>query len=169
MLSGSRRSRRLIGRDAELAELDLLLDALGRGDSGAVYVVGEPGIGKTSLIAEVLVRGDERGYLTLSGRAAEFESDVPFAVFADAIERPLASLGHEVIALTDEEMELLGSVFPSLAPSAARQRAIATPDERHRLLSALRSLLGKLADERPVVVALDDLHWADAASRSEER
>jgi DNA-binding CsgD family transcriptional regulator/tetratricopeptide (TPR) repeat protein len=164
MLSGSRRSRRLVGRDAELAELGLLLDALGRGENGAVYVIGEPGIGKTSLIAEVLARGDERGYLTLSGRAAEFESDVPFAVFVDAIEHPLASLGHKGLALTGEEIELLASVFPSLAPRAAQHRAIATADERHRLLRALRSLLGKLADERPVVVALDDLHWADAAS-----
>jgi DNA-binding NarL/FixJ family response regulator len=164
MLSGSRRSPRLVGRNAELAKLVLLLDALGKGESGAVYVTGEPGIGKTSLIAEVLVRGDERGYRTLSGRAAEFEADVPFAVFVDALERPLASLGHEGLALTDEEIELLASVFPSLAPSAARQRPIATADERHRLLRALRASLGRLADERPLLVALDDLHWADAAS-----
>jgi predicted ATPase len=163
MLSGSRRSR-LVGRNTEVAKLVLLLDALGKGESGAVYVTGEPGIGKTSLIAEVLVRGDERGYRTLSGRAAEFEADLPFAVIVDALERPLASLGHEDLALTDEEVELLASVFPSLAPSAARQRPIATADERHRRLRALRALLGRLADERPLVVALDDLHWADAAS-----
>src|SRR5947209_7520281 len=60
MLSGSRRSRRLVGRGAELAELGQVLDALGRGENGAVCVTGEPGIGKTSLIAEVLVRADER-------------------------------------------------------------------------------------------------------------
>lgn len=164
MLSGSRRSRRLVGRGAELADLDLLFDALGRGENGAVYFIGEPGIGKTSLIAEVLVRGDDRGYRTLSGRAAEFESDVPFAVFVDALERPVASLGHEGLALADEEIGLLASVFPSLAPGAAGQHVIAAPDERHRLLRALRALLGRLADERPLVVALDDLHWADAAS-----
>jgi DNA-binding CsgD family transcriptional regulator len=161
MLSGSRRSRGLVGRGAELAELGLLLDALGRGENGAVYLTGEPGIGKTSLIAELLVRADERGFRTLSGRAAEFESDVPFAVFVDALERPFASLEQD---LANEELGLVASVFPSLVPSAARQRAIATPDERHRLLRALRALLGRLADERPLVLALDDLHWADAAS-----
>src|SRR5438132_4820537 len=132
MLPGSRR-RRLVGRGAELEELGLLLDGLGRGENGAVCVTGEPGIGKTSLIAEVLVRADERGYRTLSGRAAEFESDVPFAVFVDALDRPFASLGRD-LALADEETGLLASVFPSLAPSAAGQHAIATPDERHRLL-----------------------------------
>src|SRR2546425_5331587 len=122
MLSGSRRSRRLVGRGAELAELGQVLDALGRGENGAVCVTGEPGIGKTSLMAEVLVRADERGYRTLSGRAAEFESDVPFAVFVDALERPLASLGHEGLGLSDVEIERLASVFPSLTPSSARQR-----------------------------------------------
>lgn len=162
-LSGSRR-KRLVGRGAELAELGLLLDGLRKGDNGAVYVTGEPGIGKTSLIAELLVRADERGYRTLSGRAAEFESDLPFAVFVDALERPLASLEHEGLGLSGEEIGLLASVFPSLAPSSARQRAVASADERHHLLRTLRSLLGSLADERPVVLALDDLHWADAAS-----
>src|SRR5438874_70523 len=163
MLPGSRR-RRLVGRGAELEELGLLLDGLGRGKNGAVYVTGEPGIGKTSLIAEVLVRADERGYRTLSGRAAEFESDVPFAVFVDALERPLASLGHEGLGLSDAEIERLASVFPSLAPTSARQRAVGSADERHYLLRTLRSLLGRLAEERPLVLALDDLHWADAAS-----
>jgi DNA-binding NarL/FixJ family response regulator len=89
---------------------------------------------------------------------------VPFAVFVDALERPLASLGYGGLALSDGEIGLLASVFPSLAPSAAGQHAIAAPDERHRLLRALRASLGRLADERPLVVALDDLHWADAAS-----
>ena len=140
MRSGSRRSRRLVGRGAELAEIDLLLDALGKGEHGVVYLVGEPGIGKTSLISEALVRAHERGYRTLTGRAAEFESDVPFAVFVDALERPVAELEERSLAVP------------------------ATPDERHRLLRALRAQLGRLAGERPLVLALDDLHWADAAS-----
>jgi predicted ATPase len=122
MLSGSRRNRRLVGRDAELAELDLLLDALGKGENGAVYLIGEPGIGKTSLIAEVLVRADERGYQTLSGRAAEFESDVPFAVFVDALDRPFASLGRD-LALADEEIGLLASVFARVRSTDFRRRS----------------------------------------------
>src|SRR5436190_7036497 len=119
MLSGSRPSRRFVGRGAELAELVLLLDAVGKGENGAVYITGEPGIGKTSLIAEVLARADFQGFRTLTGRAAEFESDVPFAVFVDALERPVASLGDEGVALADEGIGLLTSVFPSLARSTA--------------------------------------------------
>src|SRR3954447_17514239 len=95
MLPGSR--RRLVGRDDEVAKLDLLLDSIGRGESGAVCLVGEPGVGKTSLIAEVLAHGGERGSRTLSGRAAEFESDVPFAVLVDALEDPLTSLPPEAL------------------------------------------------------------------------
>jgi hypothetical protein len=54
--------------------------ALGAGQGGALYLAGEPGIGKTALIGEALARSRQRGYLTLSGRAAEFELELPVAV-----------------------------------------------------------------------------------------
>ena len=140
------------------------LGALGKGEDGAVCIIGEPGIGKTSLIAEALALADEHGYRTLSGRAAEFESDVPFGVFVDALERHVASLGGKELALADEEIGLLASIFPSLGPENGAQQAIAAADKRHRLLRAMRALIDQLADGHPLVVALDDLHWADAAS-----
>jgi DNA-binding CsgD family transcriptional regulator/tetratricopeptide (TPR) repeat protein len=163
MLSDSRRPRKLVGRGTELAELDRLLDALGKGRNGAVYISGEPGIGKTSLIAEVLAGADERGYRTLSGRAAEFESDVPFVLFVDALERPMAEFVQEGLAPADEEIGHLASVFLSLE-AGAYQRAVAASDERQVLLRAIRAVLGRLAEAGPLVLALDDLHWADSAS-----
>ncbi len=168
MLSGSRRRRTLVGRSAELADLDLLLDALGRGENGAVYVTGEPGIGKTSLIAEVLVRGDERSYQTLSGRAAEFESDVPFAVFVDALERPVASHGHEGLALADEEIGLLASVFPSLAPGAAGQHTIGHLLHRGLEGSVLLMLASRPAQsESRLLTALEEAERHDIGRRVE--
>src|SRR5258705_13156686 len=88
-------SKRLVGRDAELAALELALQELREARSGAVYISGEPGIGKTALIAELLRRSTEYGHRTLSGRAAEFESSLPFAVFSDALERGLGARGAE--------------------------------------------------------------------------
>jgi predicted ATPase/DNA-binding CsgD family transcriptional regulator len=144
----------LIGREAELATLDQQLDALAAHRGGAVYLTGEPGIGKTSLIAEVLRRAAGRGFRTLSGRAAEFERDAPFGVFVEALERDIGQ-----VMLDDTQRALLATVFPALGAVGESQ-----PDERHRLLRTLRWLLGVLTRDRPTVLALDDLHWADSAS-----
>lgn len=163
-------SRPLVGRDRELALLDLLLDGVARGENGAVCFAGEPGIGKTALIAEVLRRADELGYAIASGRAAEFESDVPFGVVIEALDTHVGNLAASGV-LAEAETNLLAPLFPSLAvlagadelASAAAERALDS-DEGHRLRQTLRIALERLARERPLVVALDDLHWADAAS-----
>jgi predicted ATPase len=63
----------LIGRDAELARLQDALDGLGSGPAPVFEVVGEPGIGKTRLIAELTARAHDRRHLVVSGQAAEFE------------------------------------------------------------------------------------------------
>jgi ATP/maltotriose-dependent transcriptional regulator MalT len=121
-------------------------------------ITGEPGIGKTALIAAALERGRERGYQTLSGRAAEFEQDIPFAVFVDALEHRLAG---DPDLLDPGERALLAAVFPALADGGP---APAGQDERHGVLRAVRALIGRLAGAEPLVLALDDLHWADASS-----
>ena len=55
-------------------------------------IVGEPGIGKSRLLGELCRRGEERGYLVLDGRAAEFERDIPFGLVVDALNDYLGSL-----------------------------------------------------------------------------
>ena len=158
-------SRKLVGRDVELGAVEDLLRALGAGQGGALYLAGEPGIGKTALIGEALARSRQRGYLTLSGRAAEFELELPFGVFTDALEPHLRSSRRAGLGLlADEELALLAVVFPPLASRAAGEPVAAQPDDRHRLLRAMRALLESLAGKQPLVLALDDLHWADAAS-----
>lgn len=159
------RSRKLVGREADLGAVEDLLGALGAGQGGALYLAGEPGIGKTTLIGEALERSRQRGYLTLSGRAAEFELELPFGVFTDALEHHLRSSRRaELGLLEDDELTLLAIVFPSLASHAVGESMAAQPDQRHRLLRAMRALLQSFASKQPLVLALDDLHWADAAS-----
>ncbi|MGH3965983.1 MAG: AAA family ATPase [Pseudonocardiaceae bacterium] len=78
-------TRNVIGRQVELGVLERVVGALGSGSSCKVLLVaGEPGIGKTRLLAELCARGQDRGYTVLSGRAAEFERDLPFGVFVAA-------------------------------------------------------------------------------------
>jgi len=154
----------LVGRDAELGLVDRQLHALSDGRGGVLSITGAPGIGKTALIAEILIRAGLRGYTTLSGRAAEFERDLPFAVLADALAARIAAVGPQNLGLSEGELTVLAPVLPSVAPAAGFAGASAQPDERHRVLRTLRALLERLAAAAPLVVAIDDLHWADAAS-----
>jgi DNA-binding NarL/FixJ family response regulator len=152
----------IVGREMELGQLERTLDGLDRGSASCLSVEGEPGIGKTRLLAELRARADGRGHLVLSGAAAEFERDLPFGVFVDALDAYVASqeLSEHREWDTDLEREL-GRVLPSLRGTDG---AGAIADERYRAHRAVNRLLGLIAEKRPLVLVLDDLHWSDGAS-----
>jgi len=154
----------LVGRDAELAELDAMLGVLAGGAPVCVAVEGEPGIGKTSLLSELRHSAEEHGCLVLDGVAAEFEHDLPFSVWTDALDAYVASQALDLEAVGPPDVVLeLGQILPSLRPSGlGHQDSVA--DERYRSHRAIRRLLELLAADRPLVLVLDDLHWSDGAS-----
>ncbi len=153
----------LVGREGELEHLEAALDALAEGRPSYVAIEGEPGIGKTRLLGELHARAEKRGHVVLAGAAAEFESEMPFSVWVDALDAYVVSqdfAGHEA---WDEELAAeLGQVLPSLARSNGGTGAIA--DERYRAHRAVSRLLCLIADDQPLVLVLDDLHWSDGAS-----
>ena len=103
------------------------------------------------------------GWRVFEGRAAEFEGAVPFAIFVDALDDHLASVEpRRIDRLGDEEAGHLRAIFPSLATAADGPAPL--QDERHRSFHAVRLLLESLAARRPLLLVLDDLHWADEAS-----
>jgi ATP/maltotriose-dependent transcriptional regulator MalT len=157
------RAEHLVGRADELASLEEALLDVDRGGHVAIELAGEPGIGKTRLLRELAVRAEQHGHLVLSGSASELERDLPFSVFVDALDEYLGSLppgGLEVLG--DEVQSELAQVFPSLS-ELARGR-VPPQHERYRSYRAVRDLLGCLAGPKPLVLALDDVHWADSAS-----
>jgi ATP/maltotriose-dependent transcriptional regulator MalT len=160
----SRLAGRLVGRSEEISALELLLAELDHGHAGAVDIVGEPGIGKTRLLGELAARADARRCLVLSGCGSELERDLPFSVFVDALDAYLAGLDVSQFASLDEEVRNeLASVFPSLARLAVGGE-LSVQNERYRSHRAVRALLEDLAETRPLLLVLDDFHWADSAS-----
>src|SRR5262245_42698964 len=153
-----------VGRADELGSLERILGELDRGCPGAVELAGEPGIGKTRLLRELAARAGGRGHLVLSGAASEFEHDLPFSVFVDALDEYVAGLEPDCLAVPDGAVQAeLAHVFPSLSALAAG-REVALQSERYRSHRAVRELLKRLAAPAPLVLVLDDLHWADSAS-----
>ena len=155
----------LVGRVEELLVFERALDTLDVGRASMVELTGEPGMGKTRLLAEACALAEARGFLILSGRVGEFERDVPFGVLVEALDDYVGSLEPARLEaeLGPEHLAELASVFPSLASAGAATRATAG-GERYRMHRAVHALVDALADPRPLVLALDDLHWADQAS-----
>ncbi|MCV2491791.1 AAA family ATPase [Geodermatophilus sp. YIM 151500] len=154
----------LVGRDAELAAFTAVLDRLERGHPEFVALLGEPGIGKTRLLAELGALADARGMLVLSGSASEFERDLPFWVLVDALDEHLRGLAPgRLTGLDDDARAELGHVLPSW-PALLVDRGPGRQDQRYRTHGAVRRLLEVLAEPVPLVLLLDDLHWADSGS-----
>src|SRR4051794_38342630 len=155
----------VVGRAEELATLDRLLDGTCAGASHLVFVNGEPGIGKTHLLGEMARRAERRGCLVVEGSAAEFEQELPFGVVIDALDAYLESLDTLAVdRLAVDGLGDLADVFPSLRSLRSSTVSPPTATERFRSYYAVRELLERLAARQPVVMVLDDLHWADGAS-----
>jgi ATP/maltotriose-dependent transcriptional regulator MalT len=153
-----------VGREDELGSLEGILGELDRGCPDAIEVTGEPGIGKTRLLREVAARAGRRGHLVLSGAASEFENDLPFSVFVDALDEYVAGLEPDRLAVLGDAVQAeLAHVFPSLSALAAG-REVSPQHERYRSHRAVQALLEHLAQSQPLVLILDDFHWADSAS-----
>ncbi len=157
-------SEHLVGRATELDSFDNLVVELDGGNPAAIALVGEPGIGKTRLLAELAARADAQGHLVLAGWASELERDLPFWVFVDALDEYVRGLAPRRLAALESDVRTeLTTVFPSLTDHDAGQE-VAPQHERYRSHRAVRELLELLATTQPLVLVLDDLHWADSAS-----
>ena len=154
---------KLVGRSTELRLGEEALDALARGQPGVLALAGQPGIGKTRLLAELLQRAESRRFLALTGRGGELEQGLPFGIVADALDSYVAAVARELLPdLGTESSARLAAVLPSLARSGSAGPTL--QEERYRIHRGVRALLSALAARRPLVLALDDVHWADPAS-----
>src|SRR3954464_5554463 len=153
-----------VGRRPQLSLLDAALDELDGRRARAVEIVGAAGIGKTRLLAELAARVDGRGHIVLRGAGADLQRDLPFWVFVDALDEYLAGVQPGRLANMDEEVRVeLSQIFPSLS-DIGRGGTAGVLHERYRTNRAVRELLERLAATKPLVLILDDFHWADAAS-----
>jgi predicted ATPase len=151
----------LCGRDAEVEAIAGTLNAVALGGQRLLAVGGEAGIGKTRLLLTLSEHAAAQRFVVLEARATELEHDAPLVPIIDALESRLpdadvlASLGHERLAL-------IGAVFPRLeAPGALGAQG----SERWRLYRALGGLLELIATDRPLLLLVDDFHWADTATQ----
>ena len=159
---------RFVGRERELATLRDAVEATLGGRGSMMMIVGEPGIGKTRLAEEAGVYARLRGAQLLIGRCYETEASLPYIPFVQAIrsyvaDRPADALREELGDGATDVAKLVSEirqVLPDL-PEAAQ----AEPEqERFRLFESVTAFFVNASAAAPLVLLLDDLHWADKPS-----
>lgn len=135
----------VIGREEEMQELLNLLDKAREGSSKTVFIAGEPGTGKTSLIDEVIAKASEDGFLVLDG-TCRYADNTPYRPFEDAW-RSSGETSLKELFFTEKDDDL----------------------EDKKMLDAFRNVafyetaqrMKKISHKRPLFISLDDMHWAD--------
>ncbi|MFN8539868.1 MAG: AAA family ATPase [Thermomicrobiales bacterium] len=156
----------LIGRVAERDALLALANAAWGGQGTTVLLAGEAGVGKSRLVGEVL-SFTHRGTVPLAVQGRSFEADgaLPYGPVVDLLRahfagRPPEVVGVELGASAPEIVKLLPELaqrLPGLLPSAALE----PEQEKHRLFETLSQFFARLASKGPLLIVVEDLHWAD--------
>lgn len=141
---------RLVGRAAEVQILSNALDQLLSGSGVIIEVTGDPGIGKTRLLSELAGQAERLGFEVLRGNATEFERDLPFGVFVQALADRYRQT--EAARPAPEAEQLSALLTGRGAPGSGA--------ERFRAYAAVRDLLAGWS-QAGLVLVLDDMHWAD--------
>lgn len=150
----------LVGRDAELSTLVTALDAARDGRGRIVLLSGEAGIGKSRLAAELASLARDHGMACLEGRAHPLHAGLAYAPIVEAVRGHLTALAPPKSARLLDGLTDLGRLLadprlpdaPPLGDSAL---------ERTRMFEAAGHLLARIAEQSPVLLVVEDLHWAD--------
>ena len=148
----------LVGRDAELARLRGLLQDAAAGRAVTGLVSGDAGIGKSRLVAEAVQIAERDGFTVLCGQCAEIGDSVPYLPFADAFRAAPPHIEKAIKARP---------VLSRLLPDGDGQAHEAdwAGLARQQMFGAVLSLLSEIAVDSPVLLVIEDLHWADATTR----
>jgi DNA-binding NarL/FixJ family response regulator len=149
----------LVGRAAELSRLANLLDEAAAGHAVAALVSGDAGVGKSRLVAEVAARAASRGFTVLTGQCAEIGDSVPYLPFADALRTAKPDLEAAV-----KTRPVLAMLLPD-GDGGHDRESDWSGLTKQQMFGAMLGLLAELSDEAPVLLVLEDLHWADATTR----
>ncbi|MEU6644796.1 AAA family ATPase [Saccharomonospora sp. NPDC046836] len=172
----------LVGRVDELARLRAALARAESGEAAAVLLAGDAGVGKTRLLTELVDQACGAGALVLTGRCLDLrEGGLPYLPFAEALAK-LAGAADQVIEQAVRARPALSRLLPQVPgiPVASQQyehAPAAGDDARPRirteqdlgqlqLFDAVLGVLSEIGEHRPVVLLLEDLHWADGSTRN---
>ncbi len=154
-----------VGRQGEREELRGFLERAKNGNGTLVMLGGEPGVGKTRMTEELEAEARRYGFLTLTGHCYEMEGAPPYIPFIEILQSIMRTVEP------DKLLETLGDAAPEVAklvpelreqfPDISEPRKLPPEQERLYLFNKLSAFLGRLANNRPLLIMVEDLHWTD--------
>src|SRR5580700_10227954 len=168
-MSGRAAGPVLVGRDEQMAALDAAFGSVRRGGPTAVLLGGEAGVGKSRLVSEFGQAATGAGARVLTGGCLELGTDgLPFAPFTAVLRDLVRELGTDAVAamLPGRTTRGLARLLPELGEPDISPNIFGDPGEaRARLFEEVLSALDHLTQHSPVVLVIEDAHWADRSSR----
>jgi DNA-binding CsgD family transcriptional regulator/nucleoside-triphosphatase THEP1 len=157
----------LVGRASELARLLAALERAEQNRPVMVLVAGDAGVGKTRLLAELAKQARQRGAQVMVGGCLEVgDVGLPYVPVIAALRGFAAEAdNYELLAASAEGLPRLGRLLAELADEANDTASLGEGLEQLQLFDAVGSLLLRLSEQAPLLLVLEDLHWADSSSR----
>jgi tetratricopeptide (TPR) repeat protein len=151
-----------------MAALERRFDEARAGKGGLAVLVGEPGIGKTRTAEEFCEHAQGLGAMMLWGRCYEGDWAPPFSPFTEAIRQYAETTDDTALrSALGKDAGVVARLVPALRdrlPDISEPSQLPAEGERYRLLETVSSFFGSVATARPLVLVLDDLHWADSGT-----
>lgn len=168
----------IIGRDEELAKCKDIVDRLINGEGGTLLIAGEAGVGKSRLVAELKEYAKTQEAISIEGKCLPYSRSINYFVFVDA----LRSYFH--LESSDDPTEMMGKIEASLRSNGVAESTILNmdsllspqlqreldsglqneSDKKIQIFSAVEDVFASAARSKPLMIVLDDLHWADELS-----
>ena len=157
----------LVGRAEELARLLAALERAEQGRPVMMLVAGDAGVGKTRLLAELAHQARQRGTQVMVGGCLEVgDVGLPYVPVVAALRGFVAEADNrELLAAAAKGLPRLGRLLPELAEESNAPASLGEGLEQLQLFDGVGSLLVRLSEHAPLVLVLEDLHWADASTR----
>jgi DNA-binding NarL/FixJ family response regulator len=160
-------SSTFVGRSTQLSELEAALADAAAGRPRLALVAGESGVGKTRLISELAARAEADGARVLTGECVALgEGELPYAPLVGALRALVRARDPVLEQLPGSVRAELSTLLPVLADGARAHGGSADESAQARLFEAVLWLLDRLGEDSPVLFAIEDLHWADRATRA---
>jgi predicted ATPase/DNA-binding CsgD family transcriptional regulator len=154
-----------IGRKAQLDALIERLDNAIHGSGKLILLGGDAGVGKSRLVRDLKHEASTRQVRVIEGRCTSTESSVPYAPLMNALRFRIAKgEGQAVAEILGPLRAVLAPIFPQLEPNGSESAETAADRDRERPFEMIFAVLERLAAEEPMLLVLEDVHWADQTS-----
>lgn len=158
-------TQEIIGRDSEMEKIEKLIESIFRNSSNAVFISGEVGVGKTRLVTEAVNDYLARNVQSLKSDLSATTKSIPYYPFREIIRSMINTKGKEFIKGLGRAYKIeLMKIVPELSEESKESDSDIFMLDKFRLFEGMKRFLALSCSDRPILLFIDNIHWADDGS-----